>query len=78
MADVIIRFFVDGNLQGQPRTINEHDAEQLVNQFIEQHATELHMVEFEFPEAPLEERFLRVGTDKRMMIDPIEFDLGEA
>ncbi len=60
--------------------LDEDGIENLLPNLAEKHATamaahELHMIEIEFLDEPLEERFFRFGTDPSNMVRPLRVDL---
>jgi hypothetical protein len=81
MCKLIVRGFGDGALvfEDDLEIIDEAAMDRIMKRLIKTHITalarsyEVHMLEFEFPDAPEDERFLRFGTDPRCM--PIEVHL---
>lgn len=81
-ANVIIRgwsnsvlVFEDG-LYLEPVAVDRVTTGPLIYEMVERHAALLgavHRIEFEFPELPESERFLRFGTDPTGMVDPVVF-----
>lgn len=74
---LIIRLFANG-LKISEEHMELDDAE--LTRLAQKHYLELQngtfdMVEVEFLDEPLESRFLRLGTNPRGMVMPIEFDL---
>jgi hypothetical protein len=80
---LIVRGFGDGALvfEDDLEIIDEASMDRIMKRLIKTHITalarsyEVHMLEFEFPDAPEHERFLRFGTDPRGMVMPIEMHL---
>jgi hypothetical protein len=74
---VIIRGFGDGAAVFEDHVeIEEATLSILVEQLVKKHTQalanhDLHMIEFEFPDDPPEERFFRIGSDPRGMVMPI-------
>jgi hypothetical protein len=80
-----IRGFADGEVVFEERVAKTlDDLDTLVPELAAQHAAQmaghqLHMIEIEFLDEPdPNERFFRLGTDPRGMVDPIQIDLTEA
>jgi len=78
---VIIRGYGDGVKVFEDRAdIDDAALERVVGKMAEVHMRtlckyEVHMLEFEFLDAPEDERFLRFGTDPRGMVMPIKVNL---
>lgn len=75
---VIVRGFADGVKRFEESLIDPSPAE--LRESAHKHAilmfdSGLQMIEFEFPELPESDRFLRFGTDPSRMVDPIAVDL---
>lgn len=79
-ANVIIRGWSGGVLAFEdgvyiePVAVDRVTTGPLIYEMVERHAALLgavHMIEFEFPELPESERFLRFGTDKTGIVDPV-------
>ncbi len=78
---VVVRGFGDGTKVFEDRVeIDDAALENVIEKMALSHMAalksyEVHMLEFEFPDAPEDERFLRFGTDPRGMVMPIEVNL---
>src|SRR5262245_29387896 len=78
---VIIRGFLGKTVvfeEHLERTMNQLD--DLLPELGEKHAKsmaagKLHMIELEFPDMPLEDRFFRFGTHPAGMVIPIRFEI---
>jgi len=74
---VIARGYGDGALIFEDRVeVTTDEIPEVVGRLAEKHILalteyELHMIEFEFPDAPEDERFLRFGSDAACMVLPI-------
>jgi len=86
---IVVRVFVDQKLiLRENLDVKEEDLDQLLSLYAKRHAAAivtmqgwspqcLHMIEFECLDEPMESRFLRFGTDSRMMRNPIPMDLND-
>lgn len=67
-----VRLFLDGKLKAELFAVITDGPElyQLIEQFLEIAGSVPHMIEWEFPDAPEGERFLRIGNDPKLMVEP--------
>ena len=67
-----IKFYVDGTLVNSRDSVcyGSDELGDILGAFMKAYAQERHMVEIEFLDAPWDERFLRIGTDKSRMVKP--------
>jgi hypothetical protein len=72
----ILRLFVGGQVlhqeQGDDDAMGKRILELLTQYRLEERP---HMFEVEFPDAPIDERFMRFGTDPSSMRQPVPIDL---
>jgi hypothetical protein len=74
---IIVRGYGDGaKVFEEAATIDEAATEDVIARMAETHVAALskyaaHMLEFEFPDAPEADRFLRFGNDPSLMVMPI-------
>jgi hypothetical protein len=71
---IIIRGFANGKKvfeeEHDEETLNEETAKRQLMR-LTKISTKI-MLEIEFPDLPMDQRFLRIGSDKRGMVDPIQ------
>jgi hypothetical protein len=78
---VTIRGFAGKRVVFEDRLeIRESDLEDLIVSLAQKHANrmanhQLHMIEFEFPDEPISDRYFCFGTDPSGMVMPIAFPL---
>ena len=78
MIRVIARVLINGQLWSEERLIiNPERIDEQIRKLGDRHIKLIHengglgMVEFEFPDEPdVNQRFFRIGTDPRMMVNP--------
>jgi hypothetical protein len=74
---IIVRGYGDGaKVFEDAVTIEDAAMERVIERMAETHAAALskyaaHMLEFEFPDAPEDDRFLRFGSDPSRMVMPV-------
>lgn len=72
-----IWFYVDGTLVNSRERVcyGSDELNNLLEAFMKAYANRLHMIEVEFLDAPPQDRFLRIGSDKTRMVKPHAFQI---
>lgn len=77
LTRLTVRLFLNGEMDRELPDVTYGSSElgELLQRWATEYGHKLHMIEFEFLDAPEGERFLRIGNDPHYMVDPCGVDI---